>query len=65
MKENGIVGNGNNKTIGDFDEARVQKIMDIVSPIFAGQKKPVKAGLKPTDLATNEFIDTSIGAKST
>jgi hypothetical protein len=65
MKENGIVGNGNNKTIGDFDEARVQKIMDIVSPIFAGQKKPVKAGLKPTDLATNEFIDMAIGAKST
>jgi hypothetical protein len=65
MKENGIVGNGNNKMIGDFDEARVQKIIDIVSPIFAGQKKPVKAGLKPTDLATNEFIDTSIGAKTT
>jgi hypothetical protein len=65
MKENGIVGNGSNKTIGDFDEARVQKIMDIVGPIFAGQKKPMKAGLKPTDLATNEFLDMSIGAKTT
>jgi hypothetical protein len=65
MKDNGIVGNGSNKTIGDFDETRVQKIIDIVAPIFAGQKKPVKAGLKPTDLATNEFIDTTIGAKTT
>lgn len=64
MKDNGIVGNGNNKTIGDFDDARVQKIIDIVTPIFAGQKKPVKAGLKPADLVTNEFIDTSIGAKT-
>ena len=64
MKDNGIVGNGNNKTIGDFDDSRVQKIIDIVTPIFAGQKKPVKAGLKPSDLVTNEFIDTSIGAKT-
>lgn len=64
LKDNGIVGNGNNKTIGDFDDARVQKIIDIVSPIFAGQKKPVKAGLKPSDLVTNEFLDTSIGTKA-
>jgi hypothetical protein len=64
MKENGIVGNGNNKTIGDFDSARVQKIISIVTPIFAGQKKPVKAGLKPDDLVTNEFLDTSVGAKT-
>jgi hypothetical protein len=63
LKDNSIVGNGNNKTIGDFDNSRVQKIIDIVTPIFAGQKKPVKAGLKPSDLVTNEFIDTSIGTK--
>jgi hypothetical protein len=64
MKDNAILGNGTNRTIGDFDMSRVQRVMDIVRPIFAGQKKPLKAGLKPEDLVTNEFIDTSIGIKS-
>jgi hypothetical protein len=63
MKENGILGNGTNRTIGDFDMSRVQRIIDIVKPIFAGQKKPVKDGLKPADLVTNEFIDPSISSK--
>jgi hypothetical protein len=63
MKKNGIIGNGSNKAIGDFDGARVQKIVDIVKPIFAAQRKPVKDGIKPTDLYTNEFIDQSIGLK--
>jgi hypothetical protein len=63
MKENGVLGNGGNHTLGDFDIARVQRVIDIVRPIFAGQKKPVKSGLKPEDLVTNEFIDTSIGVK--
>ena len=32
----------------------------IVTPIFTAQKKPVKQGLKPEDIATNEFIDPEI-----
>jgi hypothetical protein len=63
MRDNGIIGNGPNKTIGDFEQARVQRIIDVVKPIFAGQRKPVKDGLKAEDLFTNEFIDTSIGLK--
>jgi hypothetical protein len=64
MKDNAILGNGTNRTIGDFDLSRVQRVIDIVRPIFAGQKKPLKAGLKPQDLVTNEFADPSIGIKS-
>lgn len=63
MKENGVIGNGGNQTVGDFDAARVQKIIEIVKPIFAGQRKPIRDGLKPTDLFTNEFVDTSIAVK--
>lgn len=59
----GIVGNGENDTLGDFDLDRVEKVAGIVTPIYAGQRKQVKAGLKPADLATNEFIDTSIGLR--
>jgi hypothetical protein len=63
MKDNGILGNGANNTIGDFEQTRVKRIIDVVTPIFAGQRKPVKDGLKPEDLFTNEFIDTSISLK--
>jgi len=64
MKDNAILGNGTNRTVGDFDLSRVQRVINIVRPIFAGQKKPVKDGLKPADLVTNEFIDPSIGVRT-
>jgi hypothetical protein len=59
----GIVGNGGNATVGDFDPNRIKTVLDIVTPILSGQRKEVKAGLTPDDLYTNEFIDQSIGLK--
>jgi hypothetical protein len=59
----GIVGNGSDQTLGNFDMNRIKRVIDIVTPIFAAQKKPVKQGLKPEDLVTNEFIDTKIGLR--
>ena len=56
-----IAGNGTNGTLGDFDVTRVQRVIDIVSPIYAGQRKDIKSGLTTQDLVTNEFIDPSIG----
>jgi hypothetical protein len=56
-----IVGNGSNATLGDFDVDRVKRVIDIVTPIYSGQRKEVKTGLTPQDLVTNEFIDPSIG----
>jgi hypothetical protein len=56
-----LVSNGANAYIGDFDMDRVQKTIDIDTPIFASQGTPVKPGLKATDLVTNQFIDQSIG----
>jgi hypothetical protein len=56
-----IVGNGSNATLGDFDVDRVKKVIEIVSPIYAGQRKEIKPGLTAQDLVTNEFIDPSIG----
>jgi hypothetical protein len=63
MKDNAILGNGKDSTIGNFDEARVQRIITIVTPIFAAQKTPVKPGLTVADVVTNEFIDPSVAAK--
>jgi hypothetical protein len=64
MKELSLVGNGSNKSIGDIDEARIQRMIDILTPIFASKKVQVKAGLEPSDLYTNEFLDSKIGLPS-
>jgi hypothetical protein len=56
-----FVTNGSDQTLGNFDNARLQRMIDIVTPIFTAQRQPPKAGLKPEDIATNEFVDMSIG----
>lgn len=57
----GIVTNGKDKTLGNFQMDRVQRIINITTPIFAAQRKAIKDGLKPEDIATNEFINPSVG----
>jgi hypothetical protein len=57
----GIVGNGPDQTIGNFDLERVAGVLEIVRTIFAGRRTPLKAGLSAQDLATNEFIDPTVG----
>ena len=62
MRDNGIVGNGPNGTLGDFDTARIAELLDIVGPVFARNRQPLPAGLGPDDLVTNAYVDASIGA---
>jgi hypothetical protein len=59
-----FVNNGADATLGNFEVGRIQRMIAIVTPILAGQRQPLKAGLKPSDLYTNEFIDPSIGVSS-
>jgi hypothetical protein len=56
-----FVNNGPDSTLGNFDQTRVQRIIDIVTPILVSQRAAPKEGLKPEDIFTNEFIDASIG----
>ncbi|NND74463.1 MAG: ABC transporter substrate-binding protein [Ilumatobacter sp.] len=51
----GLVGNGPDDIVGNFDEARVAGFIEVASPVFGVD------GLTPADLVTNEFIDPSIG----
>jgi hypothetical protein len=44
-----------------MDEARVQKVIDQLAPIYAAAGKPIKEGLKAADIATNQYIDEGIG----
>jgi hypothetical protein len=57
----GLTDNGPDQTIGNFDVERVRGVLDILRPIFAGRKEPLKEGLRAEDLVTNEYIDPGIG----
>ncbi|MEO3937916.1 ABC transporter substrate-binding protein [Dermatophilaceae bacterium Soc4.6] len=61
MKKDGLVGNGADPTIGNFEPDRVQRMFDITTPIYAKAGTKIADGLKPTDIYTNDFIDPSIG----
>ena len=61
LRDLGLVGNGSDGTLGDLEPGRLLRMIKIVAPIAATQKKKLKPGLSPTDLATNDYIDRSIG----
>jgi len=61
MRSEGIVGNAGNPTLGDFDHARVARLLQILKPIFAGQNKNIRPGLGFDDVVTNAYIAPTIG----
>jgi hypothetical protein len=65
MRREGIVGNGGNPTLGDFDHARIAKLINILQPIFTGQHKPIKPSLGFDDMVTNAYVDPAIGLPGT
>ena len=59
QKELGLVSNGPDKTLGNFDFARLQKHFDQM--VKTGKYKGIPDGFKVSDQYTNEFIDVKIG----
>jgi hypothetical protein len=59
VKRLSLTGNGAppDGVIGNYHESRVARMIEILGPIFAAQRKPIKDGLKPSDVVTNEFVD--------
>lgn len=55
--EYGLVGNGDDDTLGNYDLDRVAELIDIIAEYTEFDV----SGYAPEDLVTNEFIDTSIG----
>lgn len=60
MVEKGIIGNGPNSTIGDFDMDRVAEMLKVVKPRLDERADP---NVTPAQVVTNRFIDPSIGVK--
>ncbi|WP_020576995.1 hypothetical protein [Actinopolymorpha alba] len=63
MRTLAIVGNEDGNTLGNFSSERVQKSFDTIAPLLKKSGKNPKVGLKPTELYTNQFIDSTIGLK--
>lgn len=59
QRELGLVGNGPDSTLGNFDFARANKVLEQMRA--AGLDVP--ASLTAEDIYTNEFIDPSIGLR--
>lgn len=60
MKSLKIATDGSDGYVGDMDESRIQKIIDIDTPIFTSSGSAPKAGLTASELYTNQFIDKKI-----
>jgi hypothetical protein len=56
----GIVANGPNKTLGDFDMARSNALLSRLRPYLDIR---AKANLRSEDVVTNRFIDPAIGLR--
>ena len=60
MKDLGIAKNGPSGYVGEMTTDRIQKVIDIDTPIFTAQNAAPKSGLKAADLFTNDYLDKSI-----
>jgi len=56
----GIISNGSDDTLGNFDEQRVTDFLTKAIPVFKSENVEVDPNLKASDLVTNQFVDTSI-----
>lgn len=57
----GLVGNGPDSTVGNFDMDRVNSLIELAVPIYEAQGAAPKDGVTAEDIVTNQFIDESIG----
>lgn len=61
MLNDGLIGNGPDETIGNFDLDRVNGLIEIAIPVYEGLGQAPAEGLTAEDVVTNQFIDPSIG----
>ena len=61
IKADGLVANGPDDTVGNFDLDRVNSLIELAIPVYEALGQSPKEGLTAEDIVTNEFIDPSIG----
>ena len=61
MRADGLLSNGPDETIGNFDLDRVNGLIELAIPVYESLGQTPKEGLTAEDVVTNQFIDESIG----
>lgn len=61
MRRDGLIGNGPDDVLGNFDMDRVNGLIEKAIPVYESLGQAPKEGLTAEDIVTNEFIDDSIG----
>jgi len=61
MQADGLLSNGPDDTVGNFDLDRVTGLIEIAIPVYSALGAAPPEGLTAEDVVTNEFIDDSIG----
>jgi hypothetical protein len=56
----GIISNGPNRTLGDFDMVRSTLLLSRLRPFLDIRAKP---GVRPQDIVTNRFVDPAVGLR--
>ena len=60
IRDEGLVANGPDGTLGSFDMDRVAELIELAVPVYEAQGASPKEGVTPEDIVTNQFIDPSI-----
>ena len=60
IKKDGLVANGTDGVMGSFDDTRVTDLIAKAIPVYSAKGTAPKAGLKSSDIVTNQFLDKSI-----
>ncbi|KLL10932.1 hypothetical protein FrCorBMG51_14960 [Protofrankia coriariae] len=55
-----LIANGADGVLGSFDNARVQKLIDDLVPLYTDKGTNPKTGLTATDVVTNQFLEKSV-----
>jgi hypothetical protein len=61
MLNDGLLSNGPDDTLGNFDLDRVNALIEKAIPVYEALGQSPPEGLTAEDIVTNEFIDESIG----
>jgi hypothetical protein len=61
MKNDGLISNGPDDVIGNFDLDRVNNLIELAIPVYEALGQTPADGLTAEDVVTNQFIDDSIG----
>jgi hypothetical protein len=61
MVNDGLLSNGPDDTIGNFDLDRVNALIEKAIPVYTSLGQPPLEGITAEDVVTNEFIDPDIG----